>query len=358
MKDPLEAKVSPVSKPSDARSADCRIPSLDGLRALSIILVLLGHLSGTRGFVILNLQIGEYARLGVMVFFVISGLLITKLLSAEREKYGKVSLKRFYERRAVRLFPASFVYIFVVALLWMAGVLQLHNGDLWHAVTYTTNFAVGRSWVLGHLWSLSVEEQFYLLWPLAFVLLSPKRALWVVIGVIAIAPVARAGARLFLSRPYRELEMFPMVADSLAFGCLLAMVKDWLERQSAYLRLFRPAPSLTILGLVLLTNRYMPYTIVAAFGTTIINASIAVLIHRCVNCPSDRMGRFLNWRPFAFIGMLSYSLYVWQQLFLNHHSNAWACSFPENLGFAVAAALGSYFLLEKPLLTLRRRLRA
>jgi peptidoglycan/LPS O-acetylase OafA/YrhL len=70
------------------------------------------------------------------------------------------------------------------------------------------------------------------------------------------------------------------------------------------------------------------------------------------------MGQVLNWKPIAFIGVLSYSLYLWQQLFLNRNSVAWVNAFPQNLFFAVAAALGSYFLLEKPFLRLRHRLRA
>jgi peptidoglycan/LPS O-acetylase OafA/YrhL len=111
-------------------------------------------------------------------------------------------------------------------------------------------------------------------------------------------------------------------------------------------------------ALILVINRYLGYTVVSVFGTTVINLSLAVLIHRSVYSSGDWFGRALNWRPVAFVGVLSYSLYLWQQLFLNHHSSTWANAFPQNLGFAIAAALASYFLLEKPLLKLRHRLRA
>ena len=94
-----------------------RVPSLDGLRAVSIVAVLLGHLSGTRGFVRLKLGVGDYAHLGVVAFFVISGFLITRLMLLENLKHGSVSLKRFYQRRALRLFPASYAFIIAMCLL-------------------------------------------------------------------------------------------------------------------------------------------------------------------------------------------------------------------------------------------------
>jgi peptidoglycan/LPS O-acetylase OafA/YrhL len=329
------------------------------LRAISISLVLLGHLSGTRGFGRLNLGIGDYARLGVVVFFVISGFLITRLLLDEHRKNGRISLKLFYFRRALRLFPACYAFIACVSLLWLAGIVRLEARDLWHAVTYTVNYLPGRSWEIGHLWSLSVEEQFYLLWPFAFLMLGPRRAIWAAAAVVLLGPAARSANRLFLTgTPYHNLEMFPMVADSLATGCLLAKTSGWLEQQGWYLKLFRPFSAAAILALVLLINRYMDYTIVSVVGTSVVHVGIAVLIHRSVYYSEDWVGRFLNWKPIALVGVLSYSLYLWQQLFINRHSTAWINAFPQNLVLAVAAALGSYVLLEKPLLKLRHRLRA
>ena len=334
------------------------LPSLDGLRAVSIVLVLLGHLSGTRPVGRLNFGVGDIAHLGVVVFFVISGFLITSLLLAEHRKKGYVSLKLFYARRALRIFPASYAFIGCLMLLWTAGLIQLHAADIWHAVTYTVNYSVSRSWNIGHLWSLSVEEQFYLLWPFAFVALGPRRAIWVAAAVILLGPAARLGAAVFLrGTPYRDLEMFPMVADSLAAGCLLARMRGWLEAQSWYMRLFSAPYSLAMLAILLILNRLEVYGIVAVFGTAAINLLIAVLVHRSVHCSNGWTGRILNTRPLIFCGALSYSLYLWQQPFLNRNSSAWANAFPQNLIFAFGAALASYLLLEKPLMKLRHRLR-
>jgi peptidoglycan/LPS O-acetylase OafA/YrhL len=355
----VNSDTPPAHLPARQKSAKSdRLPSLDGLRGTSIVLVLLGHLSGTRGFVHLDLGVGDYAHLGVVVFFIISGFLITRLMISEHRKTGSVSLKLFYARRALRLFPAAYVFIACVCLLWYAGLVQMHPTDIWHAVTYTVNYLPQRSWQIGHLWSLSVEEQFYFVWPVTFVLLGPRRAGWAAAGAILFGPVARAAAWMFLrGTPYRDLEMFPMVADSIAIGCLLALASGWLESKSWYLRLFQPAYSVALLVLILVLNRYQAYTVDSVLGTSILNLSLAILIHRCVYISEGTIGQILNWKPLAFIGVLSYSLYLWQQLFLNRASSAWENAFPLNIAFAVAAALASYFLLEKPLLKLRSRLR-
>lgn len=355
----LQARESTRQIPAPRTKGSQHLPSLDGLRAISIALVLLGHLSGTRHFVHANLGIGDYAHLGVVVFFVISGFLITSLLLLEHAKNGFISLRLFYARRAIRIFPASCMYIACIAVLSLAGVIHLYQRDLWYAVTYTVNYLPNRPWQIGHLWSLSVEEQFYLLWPFAIVALKPRRAPWIAAAAIFLGPAARIAAWFFLrGTPYRDLEMFPLVADSLATGCLLATSKDWLETQKWYLHLFSPAISSCLVVLVLLINRYSDYTVVGVFGTSIINICLAIVIHRSVYCYRDALGKVLNSSPVAFVGVLSYSLYVWQQPFLDRYSASWVNEFPQNLTCAILAALASYFLLEKPVMKFRRRLRS
>jgi peptidoglycan/LPS O-acetylase OafA/YrhL len=336
-----------------------RLRSLDGLRAVSILMVLLGHSSGTRGFVRLNFGIGDFAHLGVLVFFVISGFLITTLLMHEYDQHGRISLRLFYARRSVRIFPASYAYLTVIGLLWAIGFLHLTWSDIVHGITYTMNFAPVRSWQVGHLWSLSVEEQFYLLWPLTFAALGQKKGTWAAFGVLLLGIAARGFNRVFLiGTPLHDLEMFPMVADSLVAGCLLALLREQLEKRRWYLRLFHPVWSLALLALVLVLNRFGGYTAIDILGISFVNIAIAVLVHRSVYLSHSPLGLFLNWRPVVFIGVLSYSLYVWQQLFLNRHSAAWINAFPQNILFVAIAAMASYFLLEKPFLALRSRLRA
>ena len=187
-------------KPVPSEAGGSRIASLDGIRGISILMVLVAHLSGTKNFPFTELmhQIGDLGNLGVRVFFVISGFLITSLLLHEVKKTGTISLKGFYLRRTFRIFPAFYAYIAIMGVAWALGWIPLRAADVIHASTYTVNYAHGRSWYIGHIWSLSVEEQFYLLWPAALLLLprgegTRRGAAIVAIIVILVAPFARIG---------------------------------------------------------------------------------------------------------------------------------------------------------------------
>lgn len=337
------------------------IPSLNGLRAISILLVLLGHLEGTRHFPADGLRawMGEYANLGVRVFFIISGFLITRLLLDEFLTQGRVSLKLFYLRRALRIFPAFFAFIGVIGIFAALGLIVVPLADFIYASAYIINYKPDRSWYLGHLWSLSIEEQFYLLWPWTFAALGVGRAWKVAVAVILFGPVARALVRLFLwDHPMGHTPLFPIVADSLAAGCLLACVRERLWQWPLYSRVLASKSFLFLAPiLVLAINRLREYTIVWVFGETILNLTIVLLIDRFVSWPKGGFASFLNTRPLEWIGLLSYSLYLWQQPFLNRNSTQWFASFPFNITLAVVCACLSYYLLEKPLMRLRKRLR-
>ncbi|MGH8274219.1 MAG: acyltransferase family protein [Gammaproteobacteria bacterium] len=344
-----------------------RIPSLDGFRAISILMVLFGHLSGTRGFP-LTLEAykhgpGHLAHLGVLVFFVISGFLITSLLLSEREKTHTISLKRFYLRRVLRIFPAFYTLILALAVATLIGWIHLTGHDFAYALTYTANYYPNRSWQIGHLWSLSIEEQFYLLWPLTLLALRGRRALIVAIAAIFIGPLVRAGILewTFHVNPHTALagmSIFPEMFDYLATGCALALLRPWLLKQAWYLRLTGSRWLLLAVPLTLLINRLSGYTLVNLLGSPVLNVCIALLIESSTRHASSLAGRFLNWRPIAFLGVLSYSLYLWQQPFLDRHSDAWVNAFPQNLALAFVAALLSYFVVEHAFLGLRRRLKS
>src|ERR1051326_4168606 len=136
------------------------IPGLDGLRGLSIALVFAGHLGGGRGFLPADVMrhFGDLANLGVRVFFVISGFLITGLLIRETEAKGRISLGEFYYRRTFRILPAFYTFLAAAAIAQALGVISLKSGALVHAATFTTHYHHDRAWWLGHIWSLSVEE--------------------------------------------------------------------------------------------------------------------------------------------------------------------------------------------------------
>jgi peptidoglycan/LPS O-acetylase OafA/YrhL len=332
-----------------------RMSALDGLRAISIALVLLGHISGTVGFpkISLSLVLGDYANLGVVVFFVISGYLITRLLVEEHQQFGSISLRLFYARRAIRLAPAFLWYIAFIAIVERFRWIRLNSGDIFSALTYTINFRTGSSWYVGHLWSLSVEEQFYLLWPAIVVIVGIRKSLWVAVGMILVSPIAR----LWALQHHEPGSMFPCVADSIAFGCLLAIVGENLLSRKWY-RAFveRPLFVPTAVILIFACNWLRSYFVGILVGVSIINLLVSVLVHRCT-LTGSRVTAFLSLRPMVAVGAFSYSLYLWQQFFLNRNSSWAICRFPANILLAVCAAFLSYYFVELPLNDFRRRLR-
>lgn len=360
----------PPSPPGPGTGAT-RIQSLDGLRALSILLVIYGHARATQGFPDTErlhqaIRLGNVAHFGVRVFFVISGFLITSLLVSEIRKTGTIGLGAFYLKRAFRIFPAYYFYLAAVSALALVGAVPLPWIDLVLAATYTINYQGHRSWWVGHAWSLSVEEQFYLLWPLAFRASGIKRGLTVASAVVLAAPVLRVGwALIWVTKEQRFMiqEAFPTVADALAMGCALALLRPRLDASERYTRLLRSplTPWLafgTAYASVAGIERHVWWG--WAMGESLLNLSIAVIVHRYVRFPDGRMGRILNSRPAVLVGMMSYSLYLWQQPFMQQavagKDMAFWLRFPQNLGFAAAAAAFSYYLVEKPFLRLRERL--
>jgi peptidoglycan/LPS O-acetylase OafA/YrhL len=337
-----------------------RIPSLDGLRALSICFVISSHASYTAGAgPLLARTLGDTAVFGVRVFFVISGFLITTLLLEEIRRTGTVSLGQFYLRRTLRIFPPFYAYVAAIAVAGALGWIGLRPHDILSAVTYTTNYHHDRSWYVGHAWSLAVEEQFYLLWPFLLRYLGASRAARIALGAMVGAPLLRFA--LLVGAPSLRPgigETFPTVVDSIAAGCLLACVRGRLD---AYPRLiaFLRSPAFWLIPMAALASALVPSAKADMLVCqSVTNIGIALSIERFVRLPATPSGRLLNARPMVFVGMLSYSLYLWQQPFFNRHSPSWATTLPVNVLLVITAALASYYLIERPALRLRSRIEA
>jgi peptidoglycan/LPS O-acetylase OafA/YrhL len=324
------------------------IPSLDGLRAISIAFVLLAHLSGTRHFPSLNFLGMDLGQFGVRVFFVISGYLITSILLEELGRKGSISLPRFYFRRTLRLFPASYFLIAVTAVLAAGGGICLERRDLVFAVTYTMNYYDARGWPLGHLWSLAVEEQFYLLWPLTLRSLPLPRCRRLLLITLVLGPLFR------ITSPYVGPAFnFLRWSDALGTGCMLAIMRDELGSIRGYSRLLA-SRWVFLVPLAALAANHIPSTKVTwVAGETIMNVAIAVSVDWAMRNPGGLIGRLLNQPAISFAGVLSYSLYLWQQLFLDRTSDRLSCAFPLNIVLAFTMALVSYLLIEAPFLRLR-----
>ena len=328
------------------------IPSLDGLRAISIALVLAGHAIkvGPHSFAFSALCL--HADLGVRTFFIISGFLITTLLLSERSQSGSISLRSFYIRRALRILPAFFLFVGCVALLSIFGVTPVPSWFWLYVLTYTVDFAPLGVWVLGHLWSLSVEEQFYLLWPLVTKNAKPRTC--AVVAVVAIFASQLAYAVSRLTGANLPDNAFPFVCGPIAMGCLLAIGARKIRTVIISSKLLSDSRILLLTLLLIALLDAVP-TYFGMFTNCLLTLSVA----RLVFVPSGVAGRILNSAPFVLIGKLSYSLYLWQELFLNPFNSRAPIStpFPVNLVVILAVASASYWGLEVRFVGLRKKFR-
>ena len=355
---------SPINGPGTQvlRSGESRaIPSLDGLRAISIALVMLAHAAGTRGFPVwIPGFVTEHGFLGVQIFFVISGFLITRLLLDEHATTGAISLGLFYARRTLRIFPPFYLFLGVVAAGTWAGIFSVPRRDLVFAATYTMNYLTrGGVWLTGHTWSLAVEEQFYLIWPLAIKLVGARRATWSAAIVAAASPLFCLAVYLFNADiGGRLIKYFPFVADSIAAGCVLAACLPWVRRHHKALRLAHPLGEFVIPVLLILDLGRNHPVISLGVTETALNLCICYCIARYTAYPTGFVGKLLNHRYVTFVGKLSYSWYLWQQMFVNRFERNIVTSFPINIGAAFGCAAISWYSVELPLAGLRKRLRA
>jgi peptidoglycan/LPS O-acetylase OafA/YrhL len=335
------------------------IPSLDGLRAFSVLAVILGHARGTVLDHFPALSIFRNAGQGVAVFFVLSGFLITHLLLKEKGKTGNIDLKEFYFRRTLRIFPPFYVFVLVVGILTFFHLAAADTRSFLAALTYTWNYVpqANDSWVLGHCWSLSLEEQFYLLWPLCVAKLRRETCLKITLGIILLSPVSRIVT--YYAWPSMRTHINMMLhthVDAIMTGCLLTLLLDmdlWKKARAIMLRPWAPALALFFL-FAIATPAELRWrgTYQMSVGISLENIAIATLVLFAVFRHHSYLGRLLNWKPIRHVGMISYSLYLWQQLFTGPRTHNLASS----LIFSLVCAEASYFLVEKPSFRLREML--
>jgi peptidoglycan/LPS O-acetylase OafA/YrhL len=353
-----------------------RIPSLDGLRALSIFLVMALHtmqrLNMTHHVPLIWYAIFN-GDTGVFIFFVISGYLITSLLLHEQQKRGSINMRSFYFRRAMRILPPIYLYVAVLLLLAWAGRLAVTKIDIFSALFFFRNYATTTiMWSLEHFWTLSVEEQFYFIWPCILYFCLRHRsgvagrmaAAKVAIAVILVSPIIRV-VSYRLPYPYlHHSGMFHMRADSLMFGCVVALLQGTplFERIYSYATKIWWTPPVAIFLCDCMGARFQNYWNFP-IGITVTGIAIAFFLLWCVRNPHSALGRVLNARPVVHIGVLSYSIYIWQTLFLHHSNGAVFGStlkllgtFPYNWFAILFVAELSYYLVEQPSLRLRTRL--
>lgn len=357
-------------EPSYEKFRDVRFfGSLDGLRALSIIGVIWFHSWwGTPYYSRLEampvLRQGSY---GVHVFFVVSGFLITTLLLREMDRYGTISLRDFYIRRALRIWPLYYaVLLFYVlnALVFERGSVRAHSflHYLPSFATFTYTWFISALWPGGMFnlaWTLSTEEQFYFFWPFALRFL---RGLWSSALVVAIIAIKIATdhhlTTWFLPPGWLPTRIVLNIAIAICLGVLLAQALHW---QSGFKFLYsifgwKPAAPLMLALTLLCLAPLHPPMLLAYLAT-------AALVAACVIREDNGLAGLLRLRPVAFIGTLSYGMYLLNSVAIHavHFVVARLGSeyppliFVLALAFAVAIAYLSYRYYESPFLRLKTR---
>jgi peptidoglycan/LPS O-acetylase OafA/YrhL len=356
------------------------IPTLDGWRAIAIIFVLFAH----GGMYYFSDQ-GPHpsARLeswtargsgGVDIFFAISGFLICSLLLREQTRNGRIDLKSFYIRRAFRILPPYLLYLAALSMLAGAGLIVVQMREWITCLLFVRNYVPLETWsrdvgwYTGHFWSLAVEEHFYMIWPATLLLLRPRRAsiaAAVAIAAIAVWRIIDQHLHLVPVTMYENFEhRTDARLDALLWGCLAAITyatpagRRWLEK------LANPWLWLgSILVLLVLTSNFFDRTDGRiALALTLKPPLYAILVISTVVKPGWIAARFLEDARLRWIGRASYSLYIWQQLFLvvqlvprplpfgrwQEVPLAFICIF--------AAATASYYLIEQPLIRVGHRI--
>jgi len=341
-----------------ATSTSRTIPSLDGLRAGSVGIVILAHAlayePGREGR-FPSLQLSWLGQSGVDVFFVISGFLITYLLLKEHEATGTIRLKTFYVRRFFRISPPFYAYLAIVGILWISGLQAQNTRNFISAATYTWDYQPHVSgYLLAHTWSLSLEEQFYLIWPPCLALFGKKKSTYLALSVILLSPVSRVFTYLVApSLRGSEGIMLHTRLDTIMFGCAIALL--WKKPQFNRLidKLLHPSLFVFSIFYVVILAPCLSARFDARYdwtiGYTLRGFLISIMLLYVVKKPGSRPGRVLNLGPVRHIGIISYGLYLWQQMFTGPNSRF----FPLNLIAVLLCAELSYCLIERPAFRLR-----
>lgn len=331
------------------------LPALDGLRALAVLAVVMSHSWA---------QALPGGWVGVDVFFVLSGFLITSILLREHDRTGRISFRNFYLRRALRLLPAlalTLVLGVLIAYLLYPGSSTDTSKEAIAAVFYVANWLVAlgqvHSGLLIHTWTLSIEEQFYWTWPLVLYLLlavgGRRAALGATIVVVGIVLVHR------LTGVQGSYFRTDTRADSLLIGCAIALAASagLLERLPTNVIRGAAAVGALALGFVLALGAQT--SLLLGVGYTVIGVAAATIVIATAVRPLGSAVRALSWHPLTWVGQRSYGVYLYHPLCLALLAPRLGTNGPivfvGSLIVSLCAAGASYKYVETPFLRLKER---
>ncbi len=312
------------------------VPAFDGIRAISAVAVLVNHTATICGAPeTVFTRICWKGACGVDVFFVLSGFLITWILTTELEGSGNIRLSRFYQRRALRLLPAFFTAVTAAILLsrWQGESFFAMRWQIFAMLTYTFNLVVAfRGWYSGPLngyinqtWTLCVEEQFYLVWPFILRRLGPRRALYFALVLIAAAVIHRNHLCEWAETHGVLTDYLTRIGastdtriDQIFIGCAAALAYrlGWLRKLEAFSRYVGSIfsySSIALAGLILFDLVPLPFnplsTKVGMLALTIGLSILAIFLQ-----PRTLVARVLSLKPLVALGRISYGFYLFHKM--------------------------------------------
>lgn len=347
-----------VAKVEDSSHGARYVPELDGFRGIAIILVV-GFHAGLPGF-----RVGGY--LGVDLFFVLSGYLITSILLQEKENKGRIDILNFYFRRWARLAPAFFVLILFTII---ANVFIINNtgqifSDIISAFGYIANwtraFGSGSPMYLGHVWSLAIEEQFYLVWPILLSALLSAISYRRIFSFVIILSLLSGTWRAWLSYHGAPIDRIYNGTDTridcLFIGCALALSKDYALISFLRKQIIAAICAISTFLIIFLNFRY-DSQFMYIVGFAIVSLSAAVIINYLVSETGSRLCCVFRLNVLVYIGKLSYSLYLWHYPILLIIWLKWGQDDPRIVWMAIpfvfVVSMVSYHFVEKPCLRWR-----
>jgi peptidoglycan/LPS O-acetylase OafA/YrhL len=350
--------------PFDLKGDRGVIPSLDGIRGVAILLVLFGHC---------GLHKVVPPGFGVTIFFFLSGYLITTLMIREYGRNGSIDLKKFYIRRSLRIFPPCYLVIAAAVLIAMAMGVTFSPGALASNLAYYTNYrmiwnSAGMVPGLGVLWSLAVEEHFYLLFPLAFATMAgwPKGRQ---VSVLAVACIAVLAWRCVLvygwGAPNTNIRTY-MATDSridgILFGCILAIGANPAYAGRAGRLLAGTVPLAIGVALIIGCVVYRDPSFRDSFKYTLQSLGLAPIFAWLIARNETWAFALMNSYPFRLLGLYSYTIYLTHSIVLYYMgsdlANSPAVSLPVAFSVSFLAAAAVFQLVDRPIIALRKQFSA
>ena len=336
-------------------------PSLDGLRGIAIIMVVFFHLHLSWNSSYLTIFNGS---LGVLIFFVLSGFLITTLCIKEKVITKDISLKNFYLRRLLRIFPVAYLFIIVIIILNYIFKLKISYINIIGAALYLMNFSsyfrkYHDTYFTGHFWSLSVEEQFYLFFP---IILKKKFKVYLllILTIVFVIPLVICLQYFYVSlntKVLYALTHYLIKFQAIGVGCLFSVLTFKYSFNKKILTKTKVITNILAIFLILFIQYNDFFSVQNVLSGVVSSFLIGYIIITNIAPGKDIIFKLLNAKFLKLVGVLSYSIYIWQEIFTSNDKRlpSFMVTFPYNIICIIIVSCCSYYFYERSFLKLKSK---